>query len=114
MVACIEATDGTVGDFIGGKIVITQLTTADPLSDGILVFWNSPEPVPMHASRACECAMAMHAKLEELNKQWSACGFPEIMCRIGIHSGNVLSGNIGSPDKMKFGKYTRGYTITCQ
>lgn len=71
--------------------------------DGILVFWNSPEDQPQHADLAVECAIAMHAKLRELNMKWGKEGIPEIVCRIGINTGDVLSGNIGSPEKMKFG-----------
>eukprot|EP01051_Picozoa_sp_SAG22_P012194 SAG22_NODE_1245_length_5020_cov_1.424304_3_plen_91_part_00 len=45
----------------------------------------------------------MHEKLLESNKVWSTRGIPEIVARIGVHTGEALSGNIGSPVKMKFG-----------
>lgn len=73
----------------------------DFIGDGMMVFWNSPDVVRDHASKACECALRMHKALEELNLKWMARGFPEIQSRIGINSGDALSGNIGSPYKMK-------------
>eukprot|EP01050_Picozoa_sp_SAG11_P004195 SAG11_NODE_261_length_11530_cov_8.418861_7_plen_192_part_00 len=88
MVEVIETNGGTVGDFIG---------------DGIMIFWNSPNDQPDHAQLAVNTMFAMHEKLRVSNKKWALQGVPEIVARIGVNSGDALSGNIGSPVKMKFG-----------
>ncbi|KAJ3167492.1 hypothetical protein HDU87_001513 [Geranomyces variabilis] len=85
----IVASEGTVGEFIG---------------DAIMAYWNSPEEVGEHASRACASALKQLATLEtELNKKWKANGWPHISIRCGINTGFVLHGIIGSRTRMKWG-----------
>eukprot|EP00546_Thalassionema_frauenfeldii_P000563 CAMPEP_0178934534 /NCGR_PEP_ID=MMETSP0786-20121207/23919_1 /TAXON_ID=186022 /ORGANISM="Thalassionema frauenfeldii, Strain CCMP 1798" /LENGTH=606 /DNA_ID=CAMNT_0020612333 /DNA_START=116 /DNA_END=1936 /DNA_ORIENTATION=- len=88
MVSVIEGQGGTIGDFIG---------------DCIMAFWNSPLDQPDHAQLAINAAFAMEQKLKTWNEIWGKQGLPPIRIRLGIHTGEVLSGNIGSPVKMKFG-----------
>lgn len=83
-----------------------------------MVFWNSPDKVEEHWVKACDCALNIQARLVHLNKQWklqvisSGCdlfnltvnqGIPTIRSRIGLHTAFALTGNIGSPEKMKYG-----------
>lgn len=84
----IEEEGGVIGDFIG---------------DGIMAFWGSPEPTPHHAALACKTALRIQQELMQLNRKWASEGFPNISTRIGLNSGAVLAGNIGSEEKMKFG-----------
>jgi len=90
MVDEIESMEGTIGDFIG---------------DGIMAFWNSPEEVEDHPIKACTSALNQQLALKLLNQQWKESGINtcEWSVRIGIHTGLVLTGNIGSVEKMKFG-----------
>lgn len=88
MVSVIERNGGTVGDFIG---------------DCIMSFWNSPLDQPNHAQLAVDTMFGMQEKLKEWNQLWNLRGLGDIGIRIGVNSGEVLSGNIGSPIKMKFG-----------
>jgi class 3 adenylate cyclase len=88
MTRVVELFDGVVGEILG---------------DGLLVFWNTPNPVPDHAAKACEAALAQQEALKLLNAELSNLGFPELAIRIGLHTGLVLSGNIGCETKMKFG-----------
>eukprot|EP00929_Paragymnodinium_shiwhaense_P050881 TRINITY_DN25619_c0_g2_i1.p1 TRINITY_DN25619_c0_g2~~TRINITY_DN25619_c0_g2_i1.p1 ORF type:complete len:1262 (+),score=245.48 TRINITY_DN25619_c0_g2_i1:351-3788(+) len=76
---------------------------AEILGDGLLIFWNTPEDVENHAAKACAAALAMQQALHQLNYELNALHLPTIAIRIGIHTGQVLSGNIGSEVKMKFG-----------
>jgi len=76
---------------------------AEILGDGLLVFWNTPGDVYQHAARACEAALAQQEALVLLNAELRALGMPQLAIRIGLHTGPVLSGNIGSHKKMKFG-----------
>ncbi|KAJ3149528.1 hypothetical protein HDU86_006933 [Geranomyces michiganensis] len=85
----IQASEGTVGEFIG---------------DAIMAYWNSPEEVADHASQACNSALKQLATLDtELNKKWKANGWPHISIRCGVNTGAVLHGIIGSRARMKWG-----------
>ncbi|CAK9005151.1 unnamed protein product [Durusdinium trenchii] len=78
---------------------------AEILGDGLLVYWNTPHYTEDHPIRACAAALAMQQALAPLNFELSECGlsaFP-LSVRIGINSGEVLSGTFGSDRKMKFG-----------
>jgi len=76
---------------------------AEILGDGLLIFWNTPVNVEDHAAKACATAVAMQQALEELNAEFSMLNLPTLAVRIGLHTGVVLSGNMGSDMKMKFG-----------
>jgi len=76
---------------------------AEILGDGLVVFWNTPDDVSDHAAKACAAALAQQQVLKMLNAELSQFQLPEIKIRIGLHTGVVLSGNIGSESKMKFG-----------
>jgi len=78
-------------------------TVAEILGDGLLVYWNTPSPVEGHAAQACAGALAMQQALSPLNEELSALGLPALEVRIGLNTGNVLSGTFGSDKKMKFG-----------
>lgn len=71
------------------------------LGDGLLIFWNTPDDDPDHATNACLAAIAMQAAMDLINKE-RRCK-KSISIRIGLHSGTVLSGLMGSRHKMKFG-----------
>lgn len=76
---------------------------AEILGDGLLVFWNTPDDMMQHAAKAVASALAQQQSLVRLNKEFSSLKLPPIKIRIGIHTGRVLTGNIGSETKMKFG-----------
>jgi class 3 adenylate cyclase len=89
--------------------VMTQIAeayggvVAEILGDGLLIYWNTPADVPDHATKACLAALAMQLALAPLNAELKNYDLPPISIRIGLHTGMVLSGNIGSEMKMKFG-----------
>ncbi|MGC1511111.1 HAMP domain-containing protein [Ketobacter sp. MCCC 1A13808] len=81
------------------------------LGDGILAVFGAPQSFSDHAERATRCALAMRQGLESLNKQWlsdglaqrwQALGISEIEFRIGMHTGLVVAGNLGSKTRMKY------------
>ncbi|RLT97936.1 MAG: HAMP domain-containing protein [Ketobacter sp.] len=81
------------------------------LGDGILAVFGAPQATPDHAEKATRCALAMRDALEALNKQWQsdglaqrwqALGVDHIECRIGLHTGAVVAGNLGSKTRMKY------------
>jgi adenylate cyclase len=55
------------------------------------------------AQRAIACAVAMQLAMEEVNEENRKDDLPEVEMGIGIHTGQVVLGNIGSPERMKYG-----------
>ncbi|MFO1038698.1 MAG: adenylate/guanylate cyclase domain-containing protein [Geminicoccaceae bacterium] len=80
---CVAATEGTLDKYLG---------------DGTLVFWGAPQPQADHARRACDAALAIRAAVERDN----AVNTPALAVRIGIHTGPVLVGNIGTRDRVDY------------
>ncbi len=80
---CIEAEGGTIDKFIG---------------DAAMALWNAAEVQPDHAARAVRAAAAIRAALEADNAGRSE----PVRLRIGVHSGPVVVGNIGSATRMNY------------
>jgi len=76
---------------------------AEVLGDGLLAFWNTPDNVANHEAKACHAALRQQEQLRILNQKLADQGLPQLAIRIGIHTGQVLTGNLGSETKMKFG-----------
>ena len=78
------------------------------MGDAIMAFWNAPVDVPNHAQRACETALAMQARLFDLNAEWKAEaeaeGRPHIPVQIGIglNTGQATVGNFGSTQRLQY------------
>ncbi|HYG91648.1 MAG TPA: adenylate/guanylate cyclase domain-containing protein [Azospirillum sp.] len=85
--ACIEAEGGTVDKFIG---------------DAIMAFWGAPDEQEDHAARALRAAHAIARTIHEDNVLRAARGLPPISMRIGLHSGPVVVGNIGSANRINY------------
>jgi adenylate cyclase len=68
------------------------------IGDGILAYFGAPLPDEAHAVHALECALAMKAELAVLNAQRVARGEAAIRIGIGLHSGEAVIGDIGSPE----------------
>jgi len=90
-------------DIMTGIVQSYEGVVSEILGDGLLVFWNAPDDVEDHAAKACAAAIAQQQVLGPLNEELVSLGFSPIGIRIGIHTGTVLAGNIGSQTKMKFG-----------
>ena len=76
--------------------------------DAIIAFFGAPMPLEDHATRACSVAIQMQETLLELRKKWTSEGdrWPQIVhdmrMRIGINSGEIVTGNMGSRDRMNY------------
>ena len=66
------------------------------IGDGIMAEFGAPLPIPHHADQAVRTALHMQRRLEELRPQWRQQGLPELSCRVGINTGTMVMGNIGS------------------
>lgn len=89
MVDLVFANRGTVDKFVG---------------DMVMALFGAPLDDDRHADRAVRTALAMVEELERLNDRWRATGRPTLAIGIGINSGEMIAGNIGS-------ERIRSYTV---
>jgi adenylate cyclase len=81
-------------------ILFTGWGTLDKyIGDAIMAFWGSPYPQDDHSLRACKCALEMSRRLEELNLRWELEGKKRLSIGIGINTGTVNVGNMGSASR---------------
>ncbi|RIL05764.1 MAG: hypothetical protein DCC71_09100 [Proteobacteria bacterium] len=78
-------------------------TVNELLGDGVLASWGAPVAHPDHAARACAAALDASARLAALAERWRAAGRPALRWRIGIHSGTVVVGEMGTDERTKYG-----------
>lgn len=71
--------------------------------DGILVLFGALNPRKDDAKRAIACAVAMQQEIKLVNKQMEAWGYSPLEMGIGINTGEVVVGNIGSEKRTKYG-----------
>ena len=72
------------------------------IGDAIMAFWNAPMEQPDHAKRACGTALDMIDKLQELQMGWKQRGMPILELGIGINSGPMVVGNMGSLERLAY------------
>jgi hypothetical protein len=70
--------------------------------DAIFVLFGAPVWKEDDAERAVACAIAMQLAMDSINEQNRLENLPEIEMGIGVHTGQVVVGNIGSPQPMKY------------
>lgn len=87
MTLCIFAQEGTIDKYEG---------------DAIMAFWGAPLEQPDHALRACRAALDTRVALKALQGKWRKKGLPELEMRIGLNTGSMVVGNMGSMVKMDY------------
>jgi adenylate cyclase len=70
--------------------------------DGLEAFWNAPMAQPDHARRASDAALEMVAALAALRPQFAARGWEPLDMGIGINTGSMIVGNLGSRDRLAY------------
>lgn len=79
------------------EIIKQQQGTLDKyVGDEIMAVYGAPYAYPNHAEKACETAVAMIDRLRELQKRWSANAQDYFQIGIGINTGPMIVGNLGS------------------
>jgi adenylate cyclase len=87
MTAAVTAHGGTVDKYIG---------------DALMVMWNAPAAVADHAARACRAALACVAAADALCASAEWRGLPPLHTRFGIHTGDVMVGHFGAPERFSY------------
>jgi adenylate cyclase len=87
MVAVLFAHRGTLDKFVG---------------DMVMALFGAPVDDEWHADHAVAAALDMLRELQELNRRWTAEGRPTLEIGIGINSGDMVAGNIGSETIMSY------------
>jgi adenylate cyclase len=87
MVAVVFEHRGTVDKFVG---------------DMVMALYSAPLDDPEHADHAVQTALAMIRTLNEMNRDWLARGKPTLDIGIGINTGGMVAGNIGSDTIMSY------------
>ncbi len=87
MSAAIEAHGGVVDKYLG---------------DGIMALFGAPVEHEDHAGNAVMAALAMQEALARMNRDLAAQGVPPLAMGIGINSGVVVAGNLGSPERLNY------------
>ncbi|GAK49478.1 adenylate cyclase [Candidatus Moduliflexus flocculans] len=72
------------------------------MGDAIMAFYGAPMPQSDHAIRACKTAVDMIVRLKELRVGWEARGLPHMDIGIGINSGEMSVGNMGSRERFDY------------
>jgi len=87
MVGVVFAHRGTVDKFVG---------------DMIMALYGAPLDDEDHAEHAVQTALAMITTLNDLNREWEARGKPTLDIGIGINTGDMIAGNVGSDTIMSY------------
>jgi adenylate cyclase len=72
------------------------------LGDGIMAVYGAPWPKPDDALRATKTAMEMQRALVALNREWESRGQAPLRMGVGLNTGPVTAGNIGSSKRMDY------------
>lgn len=83
----VEAERGTIDKYIG---------------DAVMAFWGAPHHLEEHASLACRAALACLSGIGKLREQWPEPWRDKLQVRIGINTGRVTVGNIGSASRLNY------------
>jgi adenylate cyclase len=87
MVHVIFQHQGTLDKFVG---------------DAVMALFGAPLEDPDHAEHAVQAALAMLDELAGLNQRWAAEGRPTLDIGIGVNTGEMVAGNIGSESIMSY------------
>ncbi len=84
-------------------VIMANWGTVDKYEgDAIMAFWGRPYPHPDHASRACRACLLMLDRLAELNQKWRTQGKQTLEIGIGINTGPMVVGNMGSNKRFNY------------
>lgn len=95
------------------EIVLKYRGTIDEfIGDSILAIFGAPVTMWDHAHKAVACALEMQLAMQEVNQRNHLEGFPELQMGIGINTGELVVGNIGSIKRTKYGVVGSNVNLT--
>jgi adenylate cyclase len=85
------------------KTILENKGTVDKyIGDAVMAFWGAPVPMQNHAEKACYTAIIIQNNLHSLFQQWNIKAKIPFLTRIGIHTGNVIVGNLGYKERLNY------------
>ena len=94
-----------LGEYLGAmsEQLMAQRGTIDKfIGDAIMAFWGAPLRNEEHATDACRAALNCQQRFVQLQTAWVARGLPRLNMRIGLNTGRMVVGNIGSEDRLNY------------
>ncbi|GAB4173054.1 MAG: adenylate/guanylate cyclase domain-containing protein [Calditrichia bacterium] len=70
--------------------------------DAIMAVYGAPVDIGNHALMACKTAIQMNKRLKMLQSKWAKENKPVLKCRIGVNSGPMIVGNMGSKERFDY------------
>ncbi len=84
-------------------IILEMQGTIDKfIGDGLMAFWGAPQEVLDPSEKACLAALNAREFIKNLNERFKKDGKPQFATRFGIHTGTVIVGNIGTPERINY------------
>lgn len=99
-------------EYMTDIILKHQGTIDEFFGDGILALFGAPVSRDDDARRAVACAMEMQLAMEDVNRQNRKEGFPQLAMGVGINTGELVVGNIGSKKRTKYGVVGSNVNLT--
>ena len=79
------------------EALLNERATLDKfIGDSVMAYFGAPLSDAEHAQHACRAALEMQARMRALNARWTAAGVPRVRMRVGINTGRVVAGNMGT------------------
>ncbi|MDD1607160.1 MAG: adenylate/guanylate cyclase domain-containing protein [Methylococcaceae bacterium] len=101
-----EVLVGFLGEYLNimnACLLQNQATVDKYIGDGVMAFWGAPRFVDSPAIKACQAALDCQKQIHQLNQKWQADGLDlAFHTRIGINTGEVIVGNMGSDARMSY------------
>lgn len=101
----------TLFDRLSAQILGAQGTIDKFIGDNIMAFWNAPVPVEDHPGQAMQAALGMRHALTKFNSERDD---PPVRVAIGIATGEVCVGNIGSADRFDYSVIGDNVNVTAR
>jgi adenylate cyclase len=92
-------------------IVSRQGILLEFIGDAVLAIWGAPHDDPQHGMNCVTATLEMQNRLVEMREAWKAKGLPDIHIRCGLHTDEVFVGNLGAPNRMKYGVMGDGVNL---
>jgi len=94
-----------LNEYLGcfSSVIIRNQGTVDKyIGDAVMAYWNAPRNCDDYAFKACKTAIQGLQKLSFLQEKWVRLNKPVFKARVGINTGNVVLGNIGTEEHLSY------------